>query len=34
MALQKVNRNLLNTGDKALIENIKRDCELLLLNNR
>ena len=27
-------RNLLNTGDKALIENIKRDCELLLLNNR
>lgn len=27
-------RNLVNTGDKALIENIKRDCELLLLNNR
>ena len=27
-------RTLVNTGDKALIENIKRDCELLLLNNR
>ena len=27
-------RKLIDTGDKALIENIKRDCELLLLNNR
>jgi len=27
-------RDLIDTGDKNLFENIKKDCELLLLNNR